>query len=133
MLVDNQDAGLELFKQGLSWVYARYLPEASPDIQASYQQAQAGWRRTRFDGVARSLRANFWLLPHTEPKIQVAGLELLNKVFAGCTKSASVKRRLRVQAGYREARAAAQSEKGYPSDEPQAHGTIVFLALRLRQ
>jgi endonuclease YncB( thermonuclease family) len=41
VIVDNQDAGLELLKEGLCWVYERYLPEASPDIQMSYQQAQA--------------------------------------------------------------------------------------------
>ena len=41
VFVDNQDAGLELLKQGLCWVYERYLPEASPDIEASYQQSQA--------------------------------------------------------------------------------------------
>jgi endonuclease YncB( thermonuclease family) len=39
VLVDNQDAGFELLKQGLCWVYEQYMPEASPDIQASYQQA----------------------------------------------------------------------------------------------
>jgi endonuclease YncB( thermonuclease family) len=28
VLVDGQDAGFELLKQGLCWVYERYLPEA---------------------------------------------------------------------------------------------------------
>jgi endonuclease YncB( thermonuclease family) len=48
VIVDNQDAGLELLKQGLCWVYERYLPDASPDIRASYQQAQAAARQQKF-------------------------------------------------------------------------------------
>jgi endonuclease YncB( thermonuclease family) len=48
VIVDNQDAGLELLKQGLCWVYERYLPEASPGIRASYQQAQAAAREQKF-------------------------------------------------------------------------------------
>jgi micrococcal nuclease len=34
------DAGLELLRQGLAWVYIRYLPEADASTQASYQQAE---------------------------------------------------------------------------------------------
>jgi endonuclease YncB( thermonuclease family) len=41
VLVDNQDAGLELLKQGLCWVYEKYIPEAKIDIEASYRAAQA--------------------------------------------------------------------------------------------
>lgn len=41
---DGMDAGLELLRQGLAWVYVRYLPEASADIQATYQQAEADAR-----------------------------------------------------------------------------------------
>ena len=58
VLVDNQDAGFELLKQGLCWVYERYLPEASPDIQASYQQAQA---------VAREQKFGLWSDPFPVP------------------------------------------------------------------
>ena len=39
--VDGIDAGLELLRQGLAWVYSRYVVEASPDIQASYRQAES--------------------------------------------------------------------------------------------
>ena len=45
--VDGVDAGLELLKQGLAWVYEHYLPEATPDIQASYRQAEADAREQR--------------------------------------------------------------------------------------
>jgi endonuclease YncB( thermonuclease family) len=58
VLVDNQDAGFELLKQGLCWVYERYLPEASPDIQTSYQRAQA---------VAREQKFGLWSDPNPVP------------------------------------------------------------------
>jgi len=58
VLVDNQDAGFELLKQGLCWVYERYLPEASPGIQASYQQALA---------VAREQKSGLWSDPFPVP------------------------------------------------------------------
>ena len=45
--VDGIDAGLELLRQGLAWVYTRYLPEATPDIQASYRQAETKAREQR--------------------------------------------------------------------------------------
>jgi endonuclease YncB( thermonuclease family) len=40
VLMDNQDAGLELLKQGLCWVYEKYVGEASGEIQTSYRDAQ---------------------------------------------------------------------------------------------
>ena len=46
VLVNNQDAGLELLKQGLCWVYEKYVGEASGETQASYRAAQAA---ARFD------------------------------------------------------------------------------------
>jgi endonuclease YncB( thermonuclease family) len=58
VLVDNQDAGFELLKQVLCWVYKRYLQEASLDIQASYQQAQA---------VAREQKFGLWSDPFPVP------------------------------------------------------------------
>jgi endonuclease YncB( thermonuclease family) len=58
VLVDNQDAGFELLKQGLCWVDEQYMPEASPDIQASYQQAQA---------IAREQKFGLWSDPFPVP------------------------------------------------------------------
>jgi endonuclease YncB( thermonuclease family) len=58
VLIDGQDAGLELLKEGLCWVYGRYLPEASPDIQTSYQHAQA---------VAREQKFGLWQGPDPVP------------------------------------------------------------------
>jgi endonuclease YncB( thermonuclease family) len=41
IFIDNQDAGLELLKQVLCWVYQKYVTEAPPEIQISYRAAQA--------------------------------------------------------------------------------------------
>ena len=56
VLVDNQDAGLELLKQGLCWVYEKYVAEASLELQSSYRSAEA---------LARSDRIGLW--QDTEP------------------------------------------------------------------
>jgi endonuclease YncB( thermonuclease family) len=40
VLVEGRDAGLELLKEGLCWVYEKYVGEASPEIQTSYRAAQ---------------------------------------------------------------------------------------------
>jgi endonuclease YncB( thermonuclease family) len=40
VLVDGQEAGLELLKQGLCWVYEEYVGEASAPIEARYRNAQ---------------------------------------------------------------------------------------------
>ena len=45
--VDGIDAGLELLRQGLCWVYTKYLPEAVADLQASYRQAETEAREQR--------------------------------------------------------------------------------------
>jgi endonuclease YncB( thermonuclease family) len=45
--VDGVDAGLELLRQGLAWVYTRYLSEAPTDIQASYRQAECEAKQPR--------------------------------------------------------------------------------------
>jgi len=58
VFVKGQDAGLELLKQGLCWVYDRYLPEASPDIQTSYTNAQS---------AAQSDRLGLWRDPDPVP------------------------------------------------------------------
>jgi micrococcal nuclease len=47
LYVDGIDAGLELLRQGLCWVYTKYLPEADADIQASYQAAETDARAQR--------------------------------------------------------------------------------------
>jgi endonuclease YncB( thermonuclease family) len=51
VIIDNQDAGLELLKQGLCWVYEKYVGEASPEIQTSYRAAQV---------VAQSEKTGLW-------------------------------------------------------------------------
>ena len=40
VLVEGRDAGLELLKEGLCWVYEKYVGEASPEIQTGYRAAQ---------------------------------------------------------------------------------------------
>ncbi len=52
--VDGIDAGLELLRRGLCWVYVRYLSEAPDDIQVSYRQAET---------VAREQRCGLWSDP----------------------------------------------------------------------
>jgi len=49
VLVDNQDAGLELLKQGPCWVYEKFVAEASPEIRSSYLPAQAAAQSDRLD------------------------------------------------------------------------------------
>jgi len=58
VLVDNQDAGLELLKQGLCWVYEKYVGEALPEIQTNYWAAQA---------TAQSHRLGLWPDPDPVP------------------------------------------------------------------
>jgi micrococcal nuclease len=41
------DVGLELVEQGLAWCFLRYLPEASAEVQQSYQQAEIEAREQR--------------------------------------------------------------------------------------
>jgi Staphylococcal nuclease homologue len=45
--VEGTDAGLQMLRQGLAWCYTRYLPEATPDIQSGYRQAEAAAREQR--------------------------------------------------------------------------------------
>ena len=58
VFVDGQDAGLELVKEGLAWAYAKYLPEASLDIQRSYTAAEA---------AAQAARIGLWADAHPQP------------------------------------------------------------------
>ena len=63
VLVDGQDAGLELLKQGLCWVYERYVGEAAADIQTSYRDAQ---------NTAQAERAGLWQDPDPMPPWDVS-------------------------------------------------------------
>jgi endonuclease YncB( thermonuclease family) len=56
--VHGTDAGLELPKQGLCWVYEKYVGEAAAEIQTRYRDAQAG---------AQSGKAGLWQDPDPVP------------------------------------------------------------------
>jgi endonuclease YncB( thermonuclease family) len=58
VLVDNQDAGLELLKEGLCCVYEKYVGEAAAEIQTSYRAAQ---------DTAQAERAGLWQDPDPVP------------------------------------------------------------------
>jgi endonuclease YncB( thermonuclease family) len=58
VLVDGQDAGLELLKQGLCWVYDKYVGEAAAEIQTGYRDAQQR---------AQAERAGLWQDPDPVP------------------------------------------------------------------
>jgi micrococcal nuclease len=54
IFVNSIDANLEQVRSGMAWCYTRYLSEAPPDIQPSYQQAET---------VAREERRGLWSDP----------------------------------------------------------------------
>ena len=58
VIIDNQDAGLVLLKQGLCWVYEKDVGEAAAEIQTSYRQAQ---------DAARAQKAGLWQDPDPVP------------------------------------------------------------------
>jgi endonuclease YncB( thermonuclease family) len=58
VLVDGQDAGLELLKQGLCWVYEKNVGEASALVQARYRNAQ---------DAAQAQKAGLWQDPDPMP------------------------------------------------------------------
>ena len=58
VVIDKKDVGLELLKQGLCWVYEKYVGEASAEIQTSYWAAQA---------AAQSDRLGLWQDPDPVP------------------------------------------------------------------
>jgi endonuclease YncB( thermonuclease family) len=58
VLVDGQDAGLELLKQGLCWVYEKSVGEASALVQARYRNAQE---------AAQAQKAGLWQDPDPVP------------------------------------------------------------------
>jgi len=61
VLVDNRDAGLELLKQGLCWVFEKHVDEAPAEIQAEYRNAEAS---------AQSERLGLWQDPAPVPPWQ---------------------------------------------------------------
>jgi endonuclease YncB( thermonuclease family) len=58
VFIDNRDAGLELLKQGLCWVYEKYVGEAAAEIQTGYRDAQQR---------AQAERAGLWQDPDPVP------------------------------------------------------------------
>ena len=58
VFVGNQDAGLELLRQGLCWVYQKYVVEAPLELEASYRAAEA---------LAQSDRIGLWQDPDPVP------------------------------------------------------------------
>ena len=58
VFVNRNDAGLEMLRRGLAWVFESYIKEASAGIQASYRQAQE---------EARAKRSGLWADPEPTP------------------------------------------------------------------
>jgi endonuclease YncB( thermonuclease family) len=58
VFVNGNDAGLEMLRLGLAWVFESYIKEASAGIQASYRQAQE---------EARAKRSGLWADPEPMP------------------------------------------------------------------
>ena len=58
VFVNGKDAGLEMLRLGLAWVFERYITEASAGIQASYRQAQE---------EAQARRSGLWADPEPTP------------------------------------------------------------------
>src|SRR5262249_60499173 len=58
VLVDGRDAGLELLKEGLCWVYEKSVGEAAPLVQARYRNAQ---------DAAQAQKAGLWQGPDPVP------------------------------------------------------------------
>jgi Staphylococcal nuclease homologue len=56
--VNGNDAGVEMMRLGLAWVFESYIKEASAGIQASYRQAQE---------EARAKRSALWADPEPMP------------------------------------------------------------------
>jgi endonuclease YncB( thermonuclease family) len=62
----DTDADLELIKEGFAWAYAKYLPEASVDIQQSYTAAEA---------AARAARIGLWVDADPQPPWEYRKIE----------------------------------------------------------
>jgi endonuclease YncB( thermonuclease family) len=56
--VDGKDAGLEMVRQGLAWVYEQYITEASLEVQETYRKAQE---------EAKADRQGLWSDPNSIP------------------------------------------------------------------
>jgi endonuclease YncB( thermonuclease family) len=74
VLVDNQDAGLELLKQGLCWVYEKYVGEASAEIRTSYHNAQ---------DAAQSERVGLWQDTDPIPPWEWRKVKHVSRVYVG--------------------------------------------------
>jgi endonuclease YncB( thermonuclease family) len=74
VLIDNQDAGLELLKHGLCWVYEKYVGEASAEIRTSYHDAQ---------DTAQSGRVGLWQDPEPIPPWEWRKVKHVSRVYVG--------------------------------------------------
>jgi endonuclease YncB( thermonuclease family) len=74
VFVDGKDAGLEMLRLGLAWVYERYITEASDDLQARYREAQE---------EARAQRSGLWEDPAPLPPWQYRRQRIVNAAPGG--------------------------------------------------
>ena len=74
VLVDNQDAGPELLKQGLCWVYEKYVGEAAAEIQSSYRDAQ---------DAAQAEKAGLWQDSKPVPPWEWRKEKHVSRVYVG--------------------------------------------------
>jgi endonuclease YncB( thermonuclease family) len=74
VLIDNQDAGLELLKQGLCWVYEKYVGQTSAEIQTSYREAQ---------DAAQAERVGLWQDPDPIPPWEWRKEKHISRVSVG--------------------------------------------------
>ena len=74
VLVDGQDAGLELLKQGLCWVYEKYVGEAAAEIQSSYRDAQ---------DAAQAEKAGLWQDSKPVPPWEWRKEKHVSRVYVG--------------------------------------------------
>jgi micrococcal nuclease len=58
VLVDGKDVGAEMVRQGMAWVYDRYITEASTEIQDTYRKAQE---------EAKAEQLGLWSDPNANP------------------------------------------------------------------
>jgi hypothetical protein len=56
--VNGKDIGVEMIRQGLAWVYDRYITEASTEVQETYRKAEE---------EAKAERLGLWIDPNSIP------------------------------------------------------------------